>query len=175
MAKVTYNKLNLKMEDKISTFEQNGNIIEVKQYLPIEQKMALIERVINNSINPEVGYCNNGLVERNFVLEIIFTYTNISFTEKQKEDLSKLYDTIVSTGFWNDIAACMDKNEFQWIRDILFITIDNVYKYRNSVYGIMDNVTKDYSNLNLEASDISSKLTNQENLGLLKNILDKLG
>ena len=57
----------------------------------------------------------------------------------------------------------------------IFDTIANIYNYRNSVMGILDNVVNDYSNLNLDASEIHSKLADPENMALLRQVLDKLG
>lgn len=54
-------------------------------------------------------------------------------------------------------------------------TIENIYNYRNSVLGIMENVTADYSNLDLNASEIQAKLADPSNMELLKGILAKLG
>ena len=44
-----------------------------------------------------------------------------------------------------------------------------------TVYGILDTVTADYSNLDLNASEIQSKLADPENMKLLKDVLTKLG
>ena len=45
----------------------------------------------------------------------------------------------------------------------------------NPIYGILDTVTADYSNLDFNASEIQSKLADPENMKLLKDILTKLG
>lgn len=41
--------------------------------------------------------------------------------------------------------------------------------------GILDTISQDYSNLNLEASAIQEKLADPENMTLLKSVLSKLG
>jgi len=41
--------------------------------------------------------------------------------------------------------------------------------------GIMDNLGKDYSNLNFDASVIQEKLSNAENVEFLKEVMAKLG
>ena len=48
MSKVSFTKLGLTKNTSISSFEQNGQTIEVKQYLPIQEKMDLIAAVLNN-------------------------------------------------------------------------------------------------------------------------------
>jgi hypothetical protein len=37
-------------------------------------------------------------------LEVVYAYTNLSFTDKMKEDPFKLYDILVSTGIFADIT-----------------------------------------------------------------------
>jgi hypothetical protein len=41
--------------------------------------------------------------------------------------------------------------------------------------GILDNISTDYSNLNLDATEIQKKIGNPENITLLKDVLAKLG
>ena len=47
--------------------------------------------------------------------------------------------------------------------------------YRNSIFGIIDTVSADYSNLNLDASNIQKTLADPSNMELLKQVLTKLG
>ena len=41
--------------------------------------------------------------------------------------------------------------------------------------GILNTISKDYSNLELDATKISEKLSDEKNLGLLKEVVTKLG
>ena len=103
------------------------------------------------------------------------TITNIAFTEKQKEDPANLYDIIVSSGLADAVIAAIPEVEYKTIVDGINRSIEAIYTYRNSVYGILDTVTADYSNLDFNASEIQSKLADPENMKLLKDILTKLG
>lgn len=183
MAKVTFTKLGLKKNIDVKTITWNDQEIEVKQYLPIEEKLELITNVLNESID-ENNYYNVARVHIFMVLEMVFAYTNISFTDKQKEDVFKLYDLIVSSGLWHALwhyedagkdVGVIPEDEYDtihwWIEDM----IDNIYKYKNSLMGILDAVQEDYSNLNLDSENIRENLSNPENLALLKNVLTKLG
>jgi hypothetical protein len=49
------------------------------------------------------------------------------------------------------------------------------YTYRSSVLGILDMLQADYSDLNLDITELQSKLANGENIDLIKKIIDKLG
>jgi hypothetical protein len=78
------------------------------------------------------------------VLEIVYHYTNISFTEKQKEDPVKLYDLFVGSGFLKRIYDAMPEGEVDEIFELVYSTAEHFYKYRNSIYGILEAVKKDY-------------------------------
>jgi hypothetical protein len=49
MAKVSLTKLGLKVNQDIKTISFNGQEIEVKQYLPVNEKLILIGNIINAS------------------------------------------------------------------------------------------------------------------------------
>jgi len=98
MAKVAFSKLGLTANKDIKTITWNEQEIEVKQYLPVNDKLILCARVLNQVVD-EQGYYNPGKIEIFKTLEIIMTYTNLTFTEKQKEDPGKLYDLLISSGF----------------------------------------------------------------------------
>ena len=50
-----------------------------------------------------------------------------------------------------------------------------IYTYRNSVLGILESISQDYSALNLDATEIQQKLADPDNMALLKQVLTKLG
>ena len=97
MAKVTFTKLGLKRNDAIQEINWNGQKIEIKQFLPTGKKLDLISRVINYSTDENAFY-NPCKVEIFETIEIILTYTNITVTEKQSEDVLNLYDLFISSG-----------------------------------------------------------------------------
>ena len=49
MAKVSFTKLGLKKNQEINTIIWNEQIIEVKKYLPAQEKLDLIAKVLNYS------------------------------------------------------------------------------------------------------------------------------
>lgn len=179
MAKVPFSKLDVKINgsDCINTYHNmKGEEIEyeIRQYLPLKDKIALVERIINQSVD-ENGFYNPMRVKLWMCLEIVYAYTNLSFTAKQKEDPFKLYDLLVSTGIFKEIIDHIRERDWQEIKECTWATIESIYKYRNSVMGILDSVVTDYSNLNLDATEIHKKLSDPENMALLRQVLDKLG
>ena len=174
MAKIGFTKLGLKPNNKIVNIEFNEQIIEVKQYLPVEEKLELITNVLELSHDSN-NFSNPIKVQVYTALEIIEKYTNISFTEKQKENPTKLYDLLNGNGLLEKIIEVIPQIEYDEIIAGVYNTIDAVYTYQNSILGILDTISQDYSNLNLDATEIQKKLADPENMALLKNIMTKLG
>lgn len=174
MAKISLNKLGLKIDDSITTIKFNEQDIEVKQYLPLQNKLELIGNIINQSAD-ETKFYNIGKLDTFEAIELIKYYTNINFTDKQLEDIPKLYDLVVSTGLYDEIYNAIPEVETSWIHNVLMDTVDSIYKYQNSVFGILDAVTTDYQNLNFDVAELQKNISNPENLTLLKDVVTKLG
>ena len=179
MAKVPFSKLQLCVNgcDCTNSYMNRDGVeikYEVKHYLPMKDKIDLITRVINQSVDDN-GFYNPMRVKLFLTLEMVYAYTNLSFTEKQKEDPFKLYDLLVSTGVFQDVIKQIFDGDWETIQADVWDTIENIYKYRNSVMGILEAVKDDYGNLSLDASTIQNDLSNPENMELLRNVLDKLG
>lgn len=176
MAKIAYSKLGLnKMVNKEpSIIEFNDQQIEVTQYLPIEKKLDLISDIINSSLDDNTYY-NPCRIEIFMLTKIIEAYTNLTITDKQKEDIFKFYDQLVASGFAEKVLDNIPAVDYNFIYRSVTKTIKNIYKQKNSVLGILESISTDYSNLNLDASEIQSKLADPENLDLLRAVLTKLG
>jgi hypothetical protein len=178
MAKVSFAKLGLKVNNDVKTFEwlsgDEVTVVEVKQYLPIEEKLVVISNIINNSID-ENDFYNPVRLEIFTTLEILYAYTNFNITPKMKEDPFKLYDVVVSTGLYDKILEAMPTEEFDRIDVSAHATIRNMYNYKNSAMGILNAMSSDYSNLNLDALQLRDNLVDPANLELLKTVATKLG
>ena len=108
-------------------------------------------------------------------LEVVYRYTNINFTEKQKGDPAKLYDLLAGSGLFDDIFAVLPQREYKSIVMWLGKTAEHIYNYRNSVYGILDAISTDYKDLELNATKIAETLGDPEQLHLLRDILNNFG
>ena len=174
MAKVAFSKLGLKLNSSVETITINEQNIEVKQYLPINDKLELISNVLNNAYDG-TNYPNWIKIDMMTDLEILYAYTNLSFTEKQKEDICKLYDLLTCGGVFEAVEKAIPHAEIEAVRSGVRTMAYAIYEQKNSVLGILETVTTDYSNLDLDATAIQQKLANPENLELLKGIMEKLG
>lgn len=175
MAQITYTKLGIKpIVDEIKIIDWAPEVkIEIKQYLPLSKKLEVLTNIINASTDDN-GFYNSAKIDFNQTLEIIFAYTNIKFTDKQKEDLMKLYDSFYSSGLAEKILDLIPSTELHWFDKHVRISIDKIYEYRNSIYGILDAFKTDYSDLDLDVKKIQESLSDDENLGFLKEVVEKL-
>ena len=148
MAKVSLTKLGLKVNQDVKNIEFNEQIIEVKQYLPINEKLELISSVINSAADE--NNFSNPVKENVFLtLEILYHYTNINFTDKQKEDPVKLYDLVVSSGLVNKVTDLIPEEELDEVINGVAQSVKAIYAYRNSILKIdltQKNLKSQYAN-----------------------------
>lgn len=175
MAKVPFSKLQACVDGQVSQISYKDKsdkeiYYEVKHYLPLKDKLEMITRIINQSVDDN-GFYNPMRVKLYTTLEAVYAYTNLSFTEKQKEDPLKLYDLLVSTGIFMDVLKEISEYDWADIQDNIKTTIDNIYKYRNSVMGILEAVSTDYGELKLDADNLTDTLLNPESLQTLKSLM----
>jgi hypothetical protein len=174
MAKLAFSKLGLKNNNQVTNILFNDQTIEVKQYISVNDKLKLISDIINNSID-EHSFCNPVQVKVFIALGIIEYYTNINFTDKQKEDPVKLFDLLQSNGLIGQICNVIPTEEFDDLNNGVWDSINSIYTYQNSAMGVIDNLSTDYKNLDFDASAIQQKLGDGENVEFLKEVLAKLG
>lgn len=179
MAKVPFSKLDMKVNtrDFVMCHENSkGEVVqyEIKNYLPIKEKMDLVSRIINQSTDDN-GFYNPMRVKLYTTLEVVYAYTNLTFTPKQKEDPFKLYDLLVSTGLYDNITSHICNEDLEELEGSIWDTIKSIYSYRNSVMGILENISSDYSGLSLEASEIQKKLAEGDGINFLQEVMAKMG
>lgn len=175
MAKINFNKLNLDKSIEVKTIDINDIAVEVKTYLPVDEKLELISHIVNKAHDEDYNFANPVKIEVYAGIGIVQYYTNISFTEKQLEKPSKIYDLLNRNKVLDKIIAVLPEEEYAELKNGIEETIKSVYQYQNSALGILDTIGQDYSDLNLEASEIQEKLADPQNMQLVKEILTKLG
>lgn len=174
MAKLSFTKLGLKPNNEIKTIQFNNCNIEIKQYLPVEDKLQLITSVLHFS-HDQNNFSNPVKVDVYTALEIVMWYTNISFTEKQRENCVKLYDILIGSGLLDMIIKAIPTDEYNSVINAIDKTITSVYKYQNSILGVLNAIASDYSNVTLDLDKIKEKLTNADDISVLKELAEIAG
>lgn len=153
--------------------EDDEKYYEVKKYLPLEKKLELVANIVNQSVDDN-GFYNPMRVKMFILLECVFAYTNLEFSEEDMENLFELYDRLVCAGIGLAMVDAIEE-ELNIVTENVWETIKSVYAYRNSAMGILEHLTADYDNLKLDATEIQKILGDEKNLELLKNVITKLG
>ena len=175
MAKVSFTKLNkIKFLEPID-IKIGEETISVVQYLPLEKKLTVMQNIIEQAGNNEEGFYNIVKLTVFYTIEMLRAYTNISFTEKQLEEPQKLYDIIVLNNIWNEVKKAIPQSELTDIWENTCALAREITDYNHSALGILNLVSNDYDNLNLDVKEMTEKLSDRTNLTLIKDLLTKLG
>lgn len=175
MAKVPFSKLGLKkINEEIKIIKFNDIDIEVKQYLPIDDKLQLVVNVISNAADGNRFY-NPIKIDAFAALEILFMYTNLTFTDTQKKDLSKLYDLIVSNGLFQMVKEALPDEEYDELMALIYDSADNIYTQMNSAISVVEAFTnRDPGDMTKQATELQEKLADPKNLNLIREIMTQL-
>ena len=147
--KVSYANMKLKTNTAVNTFEFCGQKIEVLKYLPAADKYDLLMITLQKSL--EGNIYNEFKLNLYFELNLVYMYTNISFTEKQREDEFKLYDTLRSNGFFELFYEALDDKEYEELFDQIAELKATMEKSKGSVAGVIANIIEDLP-VNAEAA-----------------------
>lgn len=151
----------------------NEQDVTVEQYLPIQDKLAMIERILNFTID-NTGFLNPVRLEVFTVLEIIATYTNINITEKMMENAPKTYDSLMLNGVIDKIIEAIPEDEYNAVFDAVEECAEHTVAYLNSFVGMMKTINEDYSMSQMNIEEMMKNLE-PEKIGLVKEILEKIG
>ena len=139
--KPTFNTLGMKVNKDTEIVKFNDKEIKVIQYLPISDKIDLIQTALQKA--EENGVYNDMLLEVYFNVNIIYLYTDILFTEKQKEDELAIYDAFQSSGLLNEILAAMDEKEYNSLVSFLAAMKQDNLTYGNSAAAVIRQIVQD--------------------------------
>ena len=132
-----YSDFNLKVNTEVASVDN----INILQYLPIEEKNDIIRLTLQESA--ENGLFNLLKVRMFFNLFIVYSYTDIEFTEKDKNDPVKLYDELYSNGIIDTILSNMNDTELTYLESVLQETLNIRLEYQSTVASIINSFIKD--------------------------------
>lgn len=135
MAKTTFASLGLKVQEgSAQVIIGEGKLFTVKKYLPMEDKIDLINITLQKALKN--GVYEDALLEMYFNLNVIYMYADLSFTEKQRENEPKLYDLLESNGVINAVLDAIG-DDWQYLHDMLIETRKSREQFIQSVGGVV--------------------------------------
>lgn len=141
MAKVSYANLKLKINKEVKTFKVGDQEIEVLQYLPVEDKYDLIMITLQKA--EENGIYNPLMLDVFFHLNLFYMYSNLSFTDKQRENEFKLYDSLKSNGILDAFLEVFDENEYDELLGHIEEIMEMMLTYKNTAGAVLQSVIQD--------------------------------
>lgn len=167
MAKVSFTNLKLKTNTTTSEVVYNDQKIEVLNYLPIEDKIDLVQVTMQKAQELDGSY-NPVLVEVYFNLNIVYLYSNINFTDKQKEDEMKLYNLLEGNGVLDEIIAAIPSDEYEILCQYLNESIDNKIEMAGKIGLVVDRILKDLPTSVDEAASIIKEFNPEDYQEVIK-------
>lgn len=164
--KISYANMKLKTNTSVNTFKFGEQEVEVLKYLPAQDKYDLLMITLQKA--EENGMYNDFKLNVYFELNLIYMYTNISFTEKQRENEFKLYDTLKSNGFFELFFKTIDEDEYNQLYNQLETIKETSTSYKLSVAGIINKLIEDLPT-NAEAA---AKIVENFNPDKYKAVID---
>lgn len=153
--KVSYANMKLKLNTDVKTFDFKDQKVEVLQYLPARDKYDLLMITLQKA--EEDGIYNEFKLNLYFELNLVFMYTNISFTEKQREDEFKLYDNLRSNGFFELFFEAINIDEYNELFAQLNTIKEEMVKNSQSVGAVINKLIDDLpKNAEAAASIVNS-------------------
>jgi hypothetical protein len=133
-----FKDIDTKYKKEFKTFTWRGQEIKVSQYLPIDEKIALIDIALQKSMY-------NGMVhplqlEKYYQLGLVYMYSNIVFSEEDRTDEAKIYDELYVTGLLNEVIKYIPTKELQTCADKLSQTKAAIEKHKVSAVGIIETI-----------------------------------
>ena len=163
---VNFDELNLSVQDKSKNVVINGQKVEVKQYLPIEDKINLIQIILQQGTVD--GMFDEGMLEALFYVYTIMYYTDLEFTDEQKQNPLNIYDILITNNTLDAILAAIPKDEFVDLMEYFEKQKELNLKYQtsfvyiiNSFLNKVNDLTKNLNDKDVEAiiEKIKSTLT----------------
>lgn len=161
-----YSDLNLKTNTKTNIAMINGKEVEVLEYLPMEDKIDLIQIALQKSL--ENGIYNEMKLDMYFNLYLVYMYTNLEFTDEEKADEFTLYNEMQSNNVIIGVIGAMDDGEYDSLVDYLKIMQCNNEHYRNSAAAMFQTFVQDMPKNAAAAAEIVDNFDKEK----FKNVVD---
>lgn len=169
LKKVAFSTLKLKVPKEYRNFTFLDRTIQVISYLPVGEKRDIIETAYQKAADG-LNF-NPILFSVYFLLNIIYSYTNLTFTDNQRENEFELFDMIVTSGLLDEVIGRIPDSEKVFfashINNYVITKIDADY----SAAGLINN---GINAVNTISATILDKLSNV-NDETIQALIDNLG
>ena len=137
-----FSDFDIKLDTSTNSFTHNNNEIKVLKYLPVRDKLDLIEIAFQKA-EEEDGTYNEIKLDIYFHLNLIYLYTDLEFSPEDKEDEMELFDKLESSGIINEVIMHMDQTEYNNLEEYLVDTKEILEKYKHTAAAVLRTFVQD--------------------------------
>lgn len=130
-----YKDLGLKKKTELKEFNWEGNKIYISKYLPIESKYDIVMITLQEALEDKIY--NPIKLDMCFHVNLVLMYTDLVFTEEERQDMGKLYDEMKSTGFLDEFLKNIDEEEYKEMQEDIEDISKLLMGYNTSAAGIL--------------------------------------
>ena len=102
-----------------------------------------------------------------YSLYVVYLYTNLEFTNDEKDDPATLYDALCSSGMIEAIFNALHPTERSMLEEILYDTMTLKLEYRNTIASVINSFIDNLPVNAKEAKDIIEKFNPQDFMQVL--------
>ena len=163
MSSINFDDLQLQVNQDTKIIKIEDKEIAVKNYLSIDDKVTLIQLVLQQATDSDIY--NSLLLEAYFNLYLVFFYTNLEFTDEQKENAMNTFDLLESNGVIDLVINAIDKEEYEDLYNALLEQRDLNIKYQTSVTYSVSHLINSFNDFtkNLNEYDYQAIVDNVKN------------
>lgn len=144
--------------------------VKVKNYIPMNEKIGLVEFVLAKVIDERTGCASPFRTEIYTSIALCMWYADIEFDEGI--DFIEVYNNLESNNFFSAVFAAIPDEEYRWVTSTVEETINDVVRYNNSAAGIIQAMSGDAGDLNTQLSEVLAKVQDKEGFEQLSIIKD---
>ena len=146
---MNYSDLDLKKNIETDTFKWKDKEIQILKYLPIDDKYDIIMITLQKSF--EEGIYNPIKLDLFFHLNLVYLYTDLEFTQEERNEETKLYDEMKSSGFLDEFLKYVNPNEYKEMQEDIEDIAELSVRYKASAASVLRSFINDLP-ANVEAA-----------------------
>lgn len=123
------------------TITLNGKTIQVKSYLPISDKMDVVQITIQKADNGR--YIDQLALDMFFELNLVYSYSNIEVTQEDRDDQFALYDRWIQDGTISAVISAIPDSEYDKLSEAINETVEDLMRYRGTAAAVVNSFIQD--------------------------------
>ncbi len=161
---IKFSDLKMQVNNDVKQINYGNFKINVLQYLPIKDKNDLVQITMEKS--EQNGIYNEIKKDMYFHLHLIYLYTDIEFTQEEKENPEQLYDKLLCNNIFDIILEAIPKQEYQYLQETLEERIKNNLQFKTTAAAVLQTIITDLPTQAAAAKEIIDSFDQEKYLNV---------